>query len=422
MSASAAIALIPTLLKVLFPNGGKNFHPFRKRSQKSTPRGRSKTKSRSRTRRRSKGPRRSSPNYSNLFNPPNPARNRAKPMKRGSISAPLGIGATTQSGDPGGTRITRSEYTFTVVEHKSFITQIFPLTPGDETFFASLVYSASQFQQFRFNRVSMTYEPTVGTTTAGIITIAPVPTYAAATEIVTYQQLAALPNCVSSSIWKPFTASFPASNFSQQYDRGWTIRTPSSNIDINDPTQVQGFIVVGYSDAAADAPANQYGRLTVSYDVQLFKNKLDLTGPTVTEKWLNPNANADWTGLTAVPGVGQQPLVHPFITMTNVSLVSPWSWKCVFTRGTRPYLFVVKCVGTGLTAISLTPTADITQTVFSSNIISAGTQCTEVAHELPNAAPDPNGATYITVSVTGTTLTRIIVLMNVVRPEYNPAI
>jgi hypothetical protein len=141
-------------------------------------------------------------------------------------------------------------------------------------FYPALASMASQYQIYKFLGMKLKYEPSCGTSTAGQVGIAALPSYAAAAEIKTWQDLIALPQTKVTSPWAGLDYSVDLRHLNTQY-KEWKSITPCSAIDVDQGDQVQGVVVYAINACDTTDTATVIGRWTVNYTVDFTKPRLD---------------------------------------------------------------------------------------------------------------------------------------------------
>lgn len=188
------------------------------------------------------------------------------------LLAPSAQGTVSTSTNVGRLPVHRTEWATTLSDSVVFSKTYVPLVAGDETYYASLVALASQYQYFKFNRVQLDYEPIVGTSTQGQLAIACVPTWAAYNAINGWDQMLALPRVYVGSVWAAHSYVATPEFFNQQFDKGWEVLVPTTGSTYGDVTKTQGFLVIAVYSCAATGSL-KIGRAALTYDCCLMKNK-----------------------------------------------------------------------------------------------------------------------------------------------------
>lgn len=147
------------------------------------------------------------------------------------------------------------------------------INPCDPGLFPGLTATASQYQRFRTNALSITYIPTSATSTSGTVYMAFVadPTFVAPT---TLQGILQLQNVQTSAVYgKPLTIQVPTQSLQQAYN----IQNVEKPVDASDQEAVicTGKLLVYLNGTPSADPADTvYGNITISYSYTFSSKQL----------------------------------------------------------------------------------------------------------------------------------------------------
>lgn len=248
---AAAAAALPLVKQLLFPNNGaKLARKASRRAQifvQNAPKRRSRRKARRRARRTGSA--------------------------RNVQAAPLALGTSVKASNNTDIRVARSEFTYIGQNSIPMEKGCIPLQPGNEYFFPSLTAIASQYTYSKFFRCDLEWTATCGADTAGQICIACVPTYQDYLDLDdSWENICNLPGAQHTNIWKPLVFKADPSKFNTQFPGGFKIVPGYCNIDYDDVTKNQGFVVFAIQGCDATHTA-EMGRFSFHYDISLMKSK-----------------------------------------------------------------------------------------------------------------------------------------------------
>lgn len=391
------MSAVGLLKNIIFPNNGKNFGRAIARGLANSQRRRSARRSA-----RASGPAgRKRPYYRRRTGPQGPRRKRPRLQMYG---APQQVAVRQRSAPTSNRIVTKTENANSVSNSVNAAVDGIALCAGDEFHFMSLAQEASQYQRFAFDYVTVNYAASCGTTEQGMIAIGCCASKSDFDNIKTYDQVIGLPGAQSFNVWSTNQILFSKANFNEQFDKGWTVVTPSEKIDTSQSNQVQGFIVwcVNGCDGTG---THAIGTLQVSYRCRLMKPKINpYAPPMVTVAGNNISSAPD-------PDDVARPVSNPWIEVeqgdTNLKWDFSWRSRC-------PFIVHFTVAGTGLGTLSATGTG-ITITKLAHGAQETATGTSIWFHCNPTTAHE--GVFTITLSAATTcTLYRFVAFH--VDPDY----
>jgi len=244
-----------------------------------------------------------------------------------TVNAPVAVAKVSARSNPPEMAVSRSEYAIPVPDSKLYTDLFVAVVAGDELYYPALASISAQFLVYAFRGLDCIYEPVCGTNTPGQLAIAAVPTFEALGGVTTWDDLVALSTCSTTTVWQGMRYHVSPQVLNTQF-KEWKVVTPSSAVDYSDPSECQGFIIIGVQGCATTATTT-VGRVTVSYDAVLRKPRLD---PVVASMntWLAPGA---------IDGDLVSGSSH-FATVTGSGLASEPSYEVTAKARTNMLVFV----------------------------------------------------------------------------------
>lgn len=219
-----------------------------------------------------------------------------------------------------------------VLSNKALAKTCIPVIAGDQTFYPSLAAVTSQYQFYRFKGLILDYTPVCGASTNGQVAFAPVASYRDYDGVTTWDEVVGLPNVTVTNVWHACRIPISSSSLNRQVVEGWRSITPASDVDYEDVTESQGFVVVAIQGCATTDLSLVLGRVAVTYDAELFKPRVNAVVSDVTG-WSGDGTLTDDDSITG----GSK---HATISTTRVGIEYKVTLIC-----TRPVLVFARCNG-----------------------------------------------------------------------------
>lgn len=286
------------------------------------------------------------------------------PIPASSVQAPQTIATMTrQSTVVKDLTLTRTELVQTVASPVATFQRVsVPIMAGNEQWFPSLAAIASQYQFYRFKKVTATYTPVCSTDTVGQIALAFVPRYDTAESIQSMGEFLSYPS-VKSSVWDGTNVQVTATQntLNQTYLKQGYVVANMQEADLNDEQLVQGVLV--YAHDNTPAASTMLGTIQLSYVVELIKPRTQVGATSAVCAYNRAGTFAQWG---AGWDVGTA-LHNPVITMANtdannnvITVLSPGDYLMSF--------FGVGSIDVTLALAATLPTTSIVNSYTSRHI------------------------------------------------------
>jgi len=193
------------------------------------------------------------------------------------VLAPVAIAQSIKKGPTGtGYRVMKTEQSFNVTNKtKDAVPVTLPIHPMNTGMFASLPKIASQYQYFKFQRITLTYTPQVATTAVGNLGMAAISSATAAQDLDTYGKLVGINKAYTGNMWTPFQFNIELDDLNKQFDMQGCSISDWETIDPADATFIPGYLGFGVNGTADALDTTIDGIITISYICFLYKPQVD---------------------------------------------------------------------------------------------------------------------------------------------------
>lgn len=333
------------------------------------------------------------PKLNNAPKTPKPKKQKPKAkqtMNNRQSKAPVALGTVARVSRPnishtkkGTCRVSHSELVGDVVGSDAFTVVSYAVNSGLASVFAWLSSLATNYESYKFRRLTFRYVTACATTQTGFIYLAmeydptdPVPT--------SEQQLATYDGCTFGSAWTNHTNSSSKLNLSKRSSYFVRAGTLATGVDL-------GLYDIGYLIIATvgNGGTPALGKLWVDYEVEFTTPQLGSIG--IGKALSSSFVYTDFFS-TAPTKLGNSPLTATIVANTSTTLTTTQQYQCVIT---------VAAVGTTLANVVATGTATTTS---GTQVINAAATNLVRSFEVNFNAP---GQTLI-LTVTAATLTSFV--------------